>query len=73
MGETTRIPRKIQNGIIKQTEGKHKDPEFMIRESPLTNLLKESASIRTIYHIFIVILLLLFAETVVYDLFETGT
>ncbi|KOB70534.1 O-acyltransferase [Operophtera brumata] len=69
--------RKVWRSIIYGCVAKHeeeiiKDPEFVIRESPLTHLLKESAHIRAIYHIFIVILVVLLCDTVIYDFFETG-
>lgn len=53
-------------------EATHKDPEFAVRESPLTILMNTSAHIRAIYHIFIVILVVLLCDTAIYDLVETG-
>ncbi|XP_041976938.1 sterol O-acyltransferase 1 isoform X3 [Aricia agestis] len=61
----------LQNGVVTEGE-KTKDPEFAIRESPLTVLIEHSLHIRAIYHIFVVILLLLLCDTVVYDLVERG-
>lgn len=65
-------PTKVQNGTTQHEAYQSKDSEFAIRESPLTLLLNDSAHIRAIYHIFIVILVMLFCDTVIFDLFETG-
>lgn len=61
----------FQNGVVEQRE-KVKDTEFIIRESPLTELIEHSLHIRAIYHIFVVILLILLGDTAVYDLVERG-
>ncbi|CAH0720731.1 unnamed protein product, partial [Brenthis ino] len=61
----------LQNGTIIQEE-KTKSPEFAYRESPLTDLIAHSLHIKAIYHIFVVILLILLCDTVVYDLIECG-
>ncbi|XP_026495361.2 sterol O-acyltransferase 2 [Vanessa tameamea] len=61
----------IRNGIVTQEE-KTKSPEFMHRESPLTVLIEHSLHIKAIYHIFVVILLVLLCNTVIYDLVEHG-
>nr|XP_034840052.1 sterol O-acyltransferase 2 isoform X1 [Maniola hyperantus] len=61
----------LQNGAITQEE-KQRAPEFTYRESPLTVLLEHSLHIRAIYHIFVVILLVLLCDTVIYDLIERG-
>ncbi|KAG6449596.1 hypothetical protein O3G_MSEX006094 [Manduca sexta] len=64
------------NGKAKSEDAVHIekkiDPEFSIRESPLTVLIENSLHIRAIYHIFVVILLMLFFDTVIYDLVERG-
>ncbi|CAH2086580.1 unnamed protein product [Euphydryas editha] len=61
----------IQNGTIAQEE-KTKNPDFTHRESPLTVLIEHSLHIRAIYHIFVVILLILLCDTVIYDFVERG-
>lgn len=61
----------LQNGTVTQEE-KTKSPEFAYRESPLTVLIAHSLHIKAIYHIFVVILLILLCDTVVYDLVERG-
>lgn len=48
------------------------DQEFTHRESLLTVLIAKSLHIRAIYHIFVVILLMLLFDTVIYDLVEKG-
>lgn len=67
----TRLPH-AQNGDIKHHEEKPQDTEFTPRESPLTVLIETSLHIRAIYHIFVVILLVLLCDTVIYDLVESG-
>ncbi|XP_072944157.1 sterol O-acyltransferase 2 isoform X1 [Epargyreus clarus] len=61
-----------QNGIVSPEELEKRPPDFVPRESMLTVLMKESLHIRAIYHIFIVILLVLLCDTVIYDLVERG-
>ncbi|XP_013145926.1 PREDICTED: sterol O-acyltransferase 2 [Papilio polytes] len=61
-----------QNGITKQDEEKKGLPEFMHRDSPLTVLIEGSLHIRAIYHIFVVILVVLLCDTVIYDFVERG-
>lgn len=75
MAENTlrkRTKPSIQNGSKTLQEVKQDDPEFMIRESPLTILMHTSAHIRAIYHIFVVILVMLLCDTAIYDLVESG-
>ncbi|XP_047020979.1 sterol O-acyltransferase 2 [Helicoverpa zea] len=60
-----------QNGVTKHEDEK-KDEEFSIRQSPLTELIDSSLHIRAIYHIFVVILIMLLCDTVIYDLVERG-
>ncbi|CAB3236466.1 unnamed protein product [Arctia plantaginis] len=48
------------------------DEEFVERESPLTVLIESSLHLRAIYHIFVVILVVLFCDTLIYDLVERG-
>ncbi|XP_045518870.1 sterol O-acyltransferase 2 isoform X2 [Pieris brassicae] len=57
------------NGYSKE---KDKDPEFVHRESVLTVLMNESLHIKAIYHIFVAILIMLFLDTVIYDIVERG-
>ena len=61
-----------QNGEAIHQEEKIQEEEFAIRESPLTSLLASSLHIRAIYHIFVVILLVLICDTVIFDLVESG-
>lgn len=70
-GVRNRFKNGNQNGVVDH-EGEKKDEEFSIRESPLTELLDKSLHIRAIYHIFVVILLVLFCDTVIFDLIESG-
>lgn len=60
-----------QNGDVNR-EAKAPDPEFIPRESPLTVLIQNSLHIRAIYHIFVVILIILFCDTMIYDFVESG-
>lgn len=60
------------NGVLESRDEKKQDPEFTNRESPLTVLIQSSFHIRAIYHIFVVILLILLCDTVIYDLVERG-
>ncbi|CAH0406560.1 unnamed protein product [Chilo suppressalis] len=61
------------NGDIKHEEEEKKGrPEFLSRESVLTALLENSKHIRSIYHIFVVILLVLLCDTVIFDLVDRG-
>ncbi|GBP21912.1 Sterol O-acyltransferase 1 [Eumeta japonica] len=46
--------------------------QFVPRDSLLTQLLTTSGHIRAIYHIFLVILAMLFLDTVLYDFFQHG-
>ncbi|CAH2074163.1 unnamed protein product, partial [Iphiclides podalirius] len=62
----------LQNGFAKYEEDKKPNPEFMHRDSPLTVLIESSLHIRAIYHIFVVILLVLLCDTVIYDFIERG-
>uniref|UniRef100_A0A182FW57 O-acyltransferase n=2 Tax=Anopheles albimanus TaxID=7167 RepID=A0A182FW57_ANOAL len=55
-----------------RTDGKLPEKEFMARNSLLTDLF-EVKHIKTIYHIFIVILIILFLNTVVHDFVDTGS
>lgn len=59
-----------QKNIIKQNGDV--DSEFTTRESPLTVLIDTSPHIRALYHIFVVILLMLLFDTMIYDLVERG-
>ncbi|KAJ8725565.1 hypothetical protein PYW08_003748 [Mythimna loreyi] len=61
-----------QNGKTTHEEEKKEYDEFAIRESPLTTLYDSSLHIRAIYHIFVVILLLLMCDNVIFDLIENG-
>ncbi|XP_014358507.2 sterol O-acyltransferase 2 [Papilio machaon] len=61
-----------QNGLTKQHEEKKSLAEFTHRHSPLTVLIEGSLHIRAIYHIFVVILLILLCDTVIYDFVERG-
>nr|AIN34701.1 fatty alcohol acetyltransferase [Agrotis segetum] len=61
-----------QNGVATHQEEKIQDEEFSVRESPLTSLLASSLHLRAIYHIFVVILLVLICDTVIFDLVESG-
>lgn len=63
---------ETHNGFIKQEERKNPELEFTYRESPLTVLIEGSLHIRVIYNIFVVILMMLLFNTVVYDLVEHG-
>ncbi|CAG5012695.1 unnamed protein product [Parnassius apollo] len=62
----------LQNGFTKQDDEKKPKPEFMLRESPLTTIIEESLHMRAIHHIFVVILLIIFCDTVIYDFVEHG-
>ncbi|CAK1582030.1 unnamed protein product [Parnassius mnemosyne] len=62
----------LQNGFTEQDDEKKPIPEFMLRESPLTTLVEESLHIKAIYHIFVVILLIIFCSMVIYDFVESG-
>ncbi|XP_025271408.1 sterol O-acyltransferase 1 isoform X1 [Camponotus floridanus] len=53
-------------------EGALPDKEFLARNSLLTDLF-EITHIRTVYNLFIVIFLLLFLNTIAYDIMESGT
>jgi hypothetical protein len=48
------------------------EKQFLARNSLLTDLFRIK-HIRTIYHIFIAMLIILFLNTVIYDLVDTGT
>ncbi|KAJ8725564.1 hypothetical protein PYW08_003747 [Mythimna loreyi] len=67
-----RYQKVKQNGEATHEEEQKEYEEFAIRESPLTTLLDSSIHIRTIYHIFVVILLVLICDTVIFDLVENG-
>lgn len=60
------------NGDVIRDEDKKSPPEFVNRESTLTTLLESSKHIRSIYHIFVVILLILLCDTVIFDLIDRG-
>ncbi|XP_073944164.1 sterol O-acyltransferase 2 isoform X2 [Choristoneura fumiferana] len=60
------------NGVLEPRNQTKQDPEFTNRESPLTVLIQGSLHLRAIYHIFVVILLILLCDTVIYDLVERG-
>ncbi|CAG9783656.1 unnamed protein product [Diatraea saccharalis] len=60
------------NGDVIRDEEKKPQPEFVARESMLTVLLENSKHIRAIYHIFVVILLVLLCDTVIFDFVERG-
>ncbi|KAL0841973.1 hypothetical protein ABMA28_014196 [Loxostege sticticalis] len=63
----------VQNGHSQnEEERKPRIPEFAHRESNLTVLLENVGHIRAIYHIFVVILLMLLFDTVVFDLVDRG-
>ncbi|XP_063821616.1 sterol O-acyltransferase 2 [Ostrinia nubilalis] len=67
------IQSLVQNGHVKNEEEiKSRTPEFTLRESNLTVLLENVSHIRAIYHIFVVILLMLLFDTVIFDLIERG-
>ncbi|OWR43511.1 sterol o-acyltransferase [Danaus plexippus plexippus] len=68
--KTKNVPNIIEN--VSSHNEKTKDPDFVYRESPLTVLFEQSLHIQAIYHIFVVILLILLCDTVIYDLIETG-
>lgn len=53
-------------------EGSLPDKQFLMRNSLLTDLFKIK-HIKTIYHIFIVILIILFINTAIYDIVDTGS
>uniref|UniRef100_A0A182JE51 O-acyltransferase n=1 Tax=Anopheles atroparvus TaxID=41427 RepID=A0A182JE51_ANOAO len=55
-----------------RSDGKLAEKEFVARNSLLTDLF-EVKHIKTIYHIFIVILIILFLNTVVHDFVDTGS
>ncbi|KAJ8725563.1 hypothetical protein PYW08_003746 [Mythimna loreyi] len=71
-GVRNRRKKVKQNGEAIHDEEKKEYEEFAIRESPLTTLLDSSLHIRAIYHIFVVILLVLMCDTVIFDLVESG-
>ncbi|XP_058061643.1 sterol O-acyltransferase 1 [Anopheles bellator] len=55
-----------------RSDGKLPEKEFIARNSLLTDLF-EVKHIKTIYHIFVVILIILFLNTVVHDFVDTGS
>ncbi|KAF4516835.1 hypothetical protein B566_EDAN006229 [Ephemera danica] len=63
--------QKYENRIKSEKAGVLPDKQFLARNSLLTDLF-EIKHIRTIYHIFIAILIILFLNTVIYDLVDTG-
>ncbi|XP_066995811.2 sterol O-acyltransferase 1 [Anabrus simplex] len=62
---------KYQNRTKPSEDGNLPDKQFLPRESVLTYLF-EIRHFRTIYNIFIVILMILFLHTAIYDVFVTG-
>lgn len=64
-GKKSEVPTVTNGDVLKENE-------FKVRESPLTELIQSSLHIRAIYNIFVVILLVLFCDTVIYDLVERG-
>uniref|UniRef100_A0A182Y201 O-acyltransferase n=1 Tax=Anopheles stephensi TaxID=30069 RepID=A0A182Y201_ANOST len=58
--------------IRARTDGKLPDKTFCPRNSLLTDLL-EAKHIKTIYHIFIVMLIILFLNTLIHDFVDTGS
>lgn len=56
----------------RRTDGKLPDKVFMARNSLLTDLF-EVKHIKTIYHIFLVILIIMFLNTVVHDFVDRGS
>lgn len=52
--------------------GKLPEKQFLVRNSLLTDLF-EIKHIRTIYHIFVVILIIFFIHTTIYDIVDTGS
>lgn len=71
-GIRNRHNKAKENGVANHEEEKKEYEEFAIRESPLTRLLDSSLHIRAIYHIFVVILLVLIGDTVIFDFVESG-
>lgn len=74
MTQQNQLRRRVhqsQNGDVKR-EAKAPDPEFIPRESLLTVLIQNSLHIRAIYHIFVVILIILLCDTMIYDFVESG-
>lgn len=66
--------RGKSNGPNEKTKYKEQkeNEEFVIRESPLTLLIGSSLHLRAIYHIFVVILLVLFCDTLIFDFIDGG-
>ncbi|XP_012254315.2 sterol O-acyltransferase 1 [Athalia rosae] len=63
---------KTNNKKKSSKPGSLPEKEFLSRNSPLTDLFKIK-HIRAIYHIFIVIFIILFINTAVYDIVDTGS
>ncbi|XP_066595534.1 sterol O-acyltransferase 1 isoform X2 [Prorops nasuta] len=57
----------------KSKDGCLPSKEFVTRNSLLTDLFETNEHIRTIYNIFIVILIILFINTIAYDILETNS
>lgn len=75
MTENTTRPRNKSEktkSTPENVEYRKKEHEFVIRVSPLTEMIENSQHIKAIYHIFVAILLMLLLDTVIYDLIEKG-
>uniref|UniRef100_A0A2M4ASL6 O-acyltransferase n=1 Tax=Anopheles triannulatus TaxID=58253 RepID=A0A2M4ASL6_9DIPT len=70
--EKPRVESTTRGKKGSRADGKLPEKEFMARNSLLTDLF-EVKHIKTIYHIFIVILIILFLNTVVHDFVDTGS
>ncbi|XP_050092331.1 sterol O-acyltransferase 1 [Anopheles aquasalis] len=70
--EKPRVESSTRGKKGTRTDGKLPEKEFVARNSLLTDLF-EVKHIKTIYHIFIVILIILFLNTVVHDFVDTGS
>lgn len=76
--EQTLLRKRINNNNKINGEVKHEtqttkfSPEFRARESILTVLIESSLHIRAMYHIFVVILIMLLLDTVIFDFIEHG-
>lgn len=79
MTENSELRRRIASGVIKENGNINHEKQqtkssqyFKARESTLTTLIESSLHIRAMYHIFVVILIILLLDTVVFDLIEYG-
>ncbi|ETN63181.1 sterol O-acyltransferase 2 [Anopheles darlingi] len=70
--EKPRVESSTRGKKGMRSDGKLPEKEFVARNSLLTDLF-EVKHIKTIYHIFIVILIILFLNTVVHDFVDTGS